>query len=154
VFSLELDRTGTGEQDYTLAPCKPVSPLPPLSSPTVTLKVVLLMTLLFVRLRNLLRQTKFRSAFRIVFRQTIRCCESVRSMLVPCVTFVLLVFHSRTVKRQKYVYLLNRKAAGIIWTYYVSKNFYFRLCSLVNLIIFWNCAIFTCNSLRFQPVVC
>jgi hypothetical protein len=29
VFSTELDRTGTGEQHYTLAPCKPVSPLPP-----------------------------------------------------------------------------------------------------------------------------
>ena len=46
------------------------------------------------------------------------------SVLAPCVTLVLLVYHPFIVKGEKYVYVLNRKATRVIWTYYVSKKFH------------------------------
>ena len=119
VFRVELNGTGTGEQDYRLEPRKPVSPLP---HPCPTLPIAwhsscwghcgLAVWAIYIV------KTKFRSGFLILLR------EMFRSMLAPSVTLVLLVFHSCVVNGQKYVYFLNTKAARDTWTFNVSKNFH------------------------------
>ena len=125
VFSVELNGTGTGEQDYRLALCKPVSPLP---LPWPTLQIAWPSSCW--RHRGLavwaiyIVKTKFRSGFLILLRQILKCGQMFRSMLAPCVTFVLLVFHSFIVNLRKYVSFLNTKATRLIWTYYVSKKFH------------------------------
>ena len=125
MFSVELNGTGTAEQDYRLELCKPVSPLPlPCSAlPTASNSSCwghcgLAFWAIYIV------NTKYRFGFPIVLREIIIRGQMVGSVLVPCVKLVLLVFHPFIDKGHKYVYFLNRNASPLIWTYYVSKKFY------------------------------
>ena len=112
VFSVKINGTETGEQGYRLALCKPVSPLTlPFSALHSTWNSscwghcgLAIWTIYIVK-------TKFRSGFLILLWEILRRSQMFRSMLVPSVTLVLLVFHYFIVKGQKYVYFLNRKAS-------------------------------------------
>ena len=123
MFSVEPNGTGTAEQDYRLEPCKPVSPLT-LPCPTHCLKLVCWGHCGLADWAIYIVKTTFRSGFGILLREIFRCGQMFRSVLAPCVTLVLLVFHSCIVNGQKYVYFLNTKAARDTWTFNVSMIFH------------------------------
>ena len=117
MFSVELNGTGTAEQDYRLEPCKPVSPLT-LPYPRHCLKLVCWGHCGLADWAIYIVNTKYKFGFPIVLREILRRGHKLLSMLAPCVTLVSLVFHSCIANGQKYVYFLNTKIMlyfGFVW---------------------------------------